>query len=212
MTVIQSANLALRFILELCALAALGYWGFQTGQNLFVKIVLAIGAPLLAAYDWLKAENERAGSAFYQKLDLTRAGLGGHSIGSVNSFLVAKDPRWKTTIHVAGGSLDDVNDPFAPTTGAGGKSLVHPVAYICAETDTFGNTDKTELDYANTTAPVFFTIIDGADHVNAARQGLPVMVAWLRWQLAGETDRRGAFLDPQGEYCTGKFGSRSKNW
>lgn len=46
------ANLALRFILELCALAALGYWGFRTGNGGFVKIVLGIGAPVIAAIVW----------------------------------------------------------------------------------------------------------------------------------------------------------------
>jgi hypothetical protein len=170
------------------------------------------GTPLTAALDWLIAENGRADSAFYQHLDTTKVAVGGHSIGSVNSFLVADDARWTTTIHVAGGSLDDVNDPFAPTTGMGGKSLVHPVAYICAETDAFGNTEKTAKDYESTTVPVFFTVIDGADHVGAARDGLPVMVAWLRWQLGGETDRRASFLDPQGEFHSGKFVSQSKNW
>lgn len=49
---IKSANLALRFLLELCALAALAYWGFQTGRGLIVKIGLGIGAPLLAAVVW----------------------------------------------------------------------------------------------------------------------------------------------------------------
>jgi hypothetical protein len=52
MEIVKSANLALRFLLELCALAALGYWGFQTGQSLLVKIGLAIAAPLLAAVVW----------------------------------------------------------------------------------------------------------------------------------------------------------------
>jgi hypothetical protein len=52
MTIIQSANLALRFLLELCALAALGYWGFQAGPNLPIKIALGVGAPLLAAIFW----------------------------------------------------------------------------------------------------------------------------------------------------------------
>jgi hypothetical protein len=49
---IKSANLALRFLLELCALAALAYWGFQTGRGLIAKIGLGIGAPLLAAVIW----------------------------------------------------------------------------------------------------------------------------------------------------------------
>jgi hypothetical protein len=49
---IQDANLALRFLLELCALVALGYWGMQTGSGTITKIGLGIGAPLLAAVVW----------------------------------------------------------------------------------------------------------------------------------------------------------------
>jgi len=52
MEIIKLANLALRFLLELCALAALGYWGFQAGDTLLVKIGLAVGAPLIAAIVW----------------------------------------------------------------------------------------------------------------------------------------------------------------
>jgi hypothetical protein len=52
MEIIKLANLALRFFLELCLLAALGYWGFQTGHDWLVKIVLGLGAPLLAAVVW----------------------------------------------------------------------------------------------------------------------------------------------------------------
>jgi Protein of unknown function (DUF2568) len=46
------ANLALRFILELCALVALGYWGFKAGGSPITKLALGIGAPLLAAVVW----------------------------------------------------------------------------------------------------------------------------------------------------------------
>jgi hypothetical protein len=49
---IKGANLALRFLLELCALGALGYWGFKTGSGLIAKIGLGIGAPLVAAVVW----------------------------------------------------------------------------------------------------------------------------------------------------------------
>lgn len=52
MTVLKNANLALSFLLELCALAAVGYWGIQTGQTTLAKIVLGIGAPLLVAILW----------------------------------------------------------------------------------------------------------------------------------------------------------------
>ncbi len=49
---IKGANLALRFLLELCALGALGYWGFKTGGGAAAKITLDIGAPLVAAIVW----------------------------------------------------------------------------------------------------------------------------------------------------------------
>jgi hypothetical protein len=47
-----AANLALRFVLELAALAALAYWGAVTPDNTVLKVVLAVGAPLLAALVW----------------------------------------------------------------------------------------------------------------------------------------------------------------
>ena len=46
------ANLTLAFALELCALAALGYWGFSVGGGPGAKAVLGIGAPLCAAVLW----------------------------------------------------------------------------------------------------------------------------------------------------------------
>lgn len=52
MSIIKGANLALRFLLELCALAALCYWGFKTGTGVVAKVGLGIGAPLLAAVVW----------------------------------------------------------------------------------------------------------------------------------------------------------------
>ena len=52
MATFRAANLGLRFILELCLLAALAYWGFQSGDGTLRHIVLGIGAPLLAAIYW----------------------------------------------------------------------------------------------------------------------------------------------------------------
>ncbi len=52
LTLAKSANLLVRFLLELFALGTLGYWGFVSGGNMFAKILLGIGAPLLAAVVW----------------------------------------------------------------------------------------------------------------------------------------------------------------
>ncbi len=45
-------NLALAFLLELCALGALGYWGVRAGDGLLAKAALGLAAPLLAAVLW----------------------------------------------------------------------------------------------------------------------------------------------------------------
>lgn len=42
----------LRFLLELAALVALGYWGVQTGTGLLAQVALGLAAPLFAAGVW----------------------------------------------------------------------------------------------------------------------------------------------------------------
>jgi len=48
----RGLNLALAFLLELAALAALGYWGYCTGNSTFTSLLLGIGIPLIAAILW----------------------------------------------------------------------------------------------------------------------------------------------------------------
>lgn len=45
-------NLVLRFLLEICVLVAYGYWGIQTGKDMFFKLLLGIGAPALFVVIW----------------------------------------------------------------------------------------------------------------------------------------------------------------
>ena len=52
MNILQAANLALAFLLELCALASFAYWGFNASDSTVVRIVLGIGTPVLAAVVW----------------------------------------------------------------------------------------------------------------------------------------------------------------
>ena len=52
MAAMMNVNLAARSLLELCALAALCYSGFNTGGDAVSKLGLPIGAPLLAAVIW----------------------------------------------------------------------------------------------------------------------------------------------------------------
>lgn len=54
MSIVSVLVLAVRFLLELSALAALGYWGFRAGAGggLPMKLLLGLGAPLAAAVLW----------------------------------------------------------------------------------------------------------------------------------------------------------------
>lgn len=52
MDALKLINLAVRFLLELCVLVSVGYWGFKTGSGWFLKILLGIGVPLLIAVLW----------------------------------------------------------------------------------------------------------------------------------------------------------------
>jgi hypothetical protein len=48
----KGANLALRFLLELCALAAAAYWGSEVSSSTVVNVIVAIAAPLAIATVW----------------------------------------------------------------------------------------------------------------------------------------------------------------
>ncbi len=172
-------------------------WGFivviETSTN--------SGTELTDAITWLNTQNGRSTSVLYRKCNMEKVGAGGHSRGSIGTFAIASDSRLDTTIHVAGGSFD----------GQGAYNLRKPAAYICGADDTMA-TPNAETDYQRTSVPVFMTIMDGVDHMAAAREGLPAICAWLLWHLKGETQRQGDFLNSGAVFRTGKWDSKSKNW
>ena len=52
MSILKIANLGLSFFLELAAIAAFAFWGYQAGGTPLIKIVLLVVAPLLSAMLW----------------------------------------------------------------------------------------------------------------------------------------------------------------
>jgi hypothetical protein len=159
-------------------------------------------ADMKAALDWIIAQNEDSSSMYYQKLDTKRIGMGGHSQGSVATFdQEGMEDRLKTTIHIAGGSFDM----------RGSSKVKTPTAYICGETDfalpnCMGDWDTVEDQ------PTFFSVLMGVDHIMCARRAMAGMVAWLRWQLADETERAAEFTGPDGKFHMGIWKSQTKNW
>ena len=55
----HQVNLVLRFLLELCALAALFYWGYRVGGG-SIGVVLGLVAALSAAFVWGMFASPRA--------------------------------------------------------------------------------------------------------------------------------------------------------
>lgn len=151
--------------------------------------------------DWIENQNRNSRSEFYGKVDMNNVAAGGHSMGSIGTFNMADDPRLTTTIHVAGGSF----------SGTGPRNLKNPAIYISGTGDMA--LSNCRRDYRNTNnVPVFFTVQQGVEHIAAAREGLPCMIAWMRWHLYGETERSADFLQQGGTFTVGKWDSQSKNW
>ncbi len=93
MVAIQSGNLALRFLLELCALVAFGYWGFTTGGGTITKLALGIGVPLLVAVIWGAALSPRRSAPLSDRLafilSLVVLGLSAVGVGAAGQVTLA---------------------------------------------------------------------------------------------------------------------------
>jgi hypothetical protein len=93
LTTLASANLALRFLLELAGLAALGYWGFATHRGPFVRLVFTIGAPLLMAVVWGAFIAPRAPAAVRRPvravMELAIFGLAAAGLGAAGKVALA---------------------------------------------------------------------------------------------------------------------------
>ncbi len=173
-------------------------WGFIV----IGEVSSGDGDELVAALDWLIAQNQDRTSVLYQKVDTSKVAAGGHSLGSITTFAMADDSRLSTTIHVAGGSFD----------GKGPRNLRNPAAYINGSDDSLGATDNAAKDYNNTTVPVFWGVMAKETHMTATPAGTPAITAWLLWHLKGETQRQADFLNSNGEFQTGSWDSKVKNW
>jgi pimeloyl-ACP methyl ester carboxylesterase len=156
---------------------------------------------LKTALDWIIARNSDPGSVYLQKLSGKYA-MAGHSLGSLATFdAEASETRLTTSLHVAGGTLER----------NGAARVKTPTAFICGEADIARPGCEADFDAAGD-QPTFLTIVDGGEHVQVMKPALPAILGWLRWHLAGETERKAMFTGPSGEFFQGKWDSRTKNW
>ena len=193
---------------------------FQLAAGLFDLDKLAPGvlpapfstsAQLTEAIDWAAAENKRAGSPYFNKLDLDRVAVMGQSCGGVQAIAAAFDPRVKTLGVWNSGLFDNPRRPFeiaaAPVTKEHLKLLRLPAIYITGEPSevAYKNADD---DFARLEgAPVFRAWREKTGHGGTYREpdgGAfgKVAVDWLQWQLKGDTEAAKTFAGTGCRLCS----------
>jgi hypothetical protein len=178
-------------------------------------------AQLSAAIDWALAENARAGSPYYGRIDTRAIAVSGFSCGGVQALTVASDPRVATVVIMNSGLF--VEGP----TRMGGMSLTKdlltqlhsPKLYILGGPKDIAYSNGMD-DFAHIAhVPIAVANIDKGHggtywepNGGAAAQ---VVVDWLEWRIRGDADASRAFLgedcglcaDPAWEYETKGFGA-----
>jgi hypothetical protein len=104
-------NLALRFLLEMAALVAIGYWGFSQHTGI-CRFLLGIGLPVIAAAAWanfaVPGDRSRSGRAPVSVpgavrliLELSLFGLAAWALYAAGSSLAALILAGVTVVHYA---------------------------------------------------------------------------------------------------------------
>ena len=159
---------------------------------------------LTDAVDWALAENTRAGSPYFGRIDPAQIAYSGWSCGGVQALQVAKDTRVKTLVIHNSGILN--SGPTNMTGASVGKEVLQtlhtPVIYILG--------GPKDIAYENG-----MDDFKRISHVPVATANLPVghggtfnepnggaaasvAVSWLNWQLRGDAQSAKRFV---GEDC-----------
>jgi hypothetical protein len=146
------------------------------------------------AVDWALAENTRAGSPLFGRIDPKQIAYSGWSCGGMQALQLAGDPRVRTLI-IHNSGIPDPFPPAMPKMDLNKRTLLSlhtPILYILGG----------EKDVAYRIGMEDFRLIS---HVPAAVANLPVghggtfeephggeaaavAVRWLNWQLRGDGD------------------------
>lgn len=152
---------------------------------------------MLASIEWAARENERAGSPYQGKLDLSHVAVMGHSCGGLEALAAGADPRVRTVVVLNSGIIrGGIPNPDGTTRQPSGvvpateedlPKLHTPVVYLMG-----GQTDQAlrgaEGDFSEIeNVPVFNASIDLGHGGSWQEPGGGVMgavaIAWLDWQL-----------------------------
>lgn len=155
------------------------------------RFTMVNGAALVAAMDWLEAESKNRNSRFYGKVDVERIAAMGMSCGGLMSYGASSDPRVATVGIWNSGLFEDERN------GAIYAGLHSSVIIVTGgESDIAYANGKRDFEVMPARIPVFYGVLPSVGHGGTYNQdnGGPfgvVAVAWLKWQLLGDSSAAG---------------------
>jgi hypothetical protein len=159
------------------------------------------GEALVAAIDWIEAQNKDSSSRFYNKVNASEVAAMGMSCGGMMSYGAADDPRVSTVGIWNSGLFDDKEAVMNTIHGS-------VIIITGGESDIAYENGKNDFEIMPASVPVFYGSYPSVGHGGTYSQdnGGPygeVIVAWLKWQLMGDTsdETRGYFVGDDCVLC-----------
>jgi len=174
-------------------------------------------AQVSAGIDWALAENRRAGSPLYHRIDPNLVAVSGHSCGGLQALQIAPDPRIHAVIIHNSGVFNDNANPIRGISIAKSalKALHTPVLYIMGgPTDIAWPNGNDDFDRIDTVPAAIVSLSVGHGGTFQEPNGgraTEVDVAWLAWQLRHDTAAGHRFKGADCGLCTDSSWTIRKN-
>jgi hypothetical protein len=175
----------------------------QPGQ----MVTRTTSTQLIEAIDWALAENSRADSPYFGRIDEDQIALSGFSCGGVQALRHAADPRVDTLVLMNTGIFNDGPSPLPEMdiTKDALATIHTPTIYILGgETDIAyanGMDDFQRINHVPVAAANLPVGHGGTYHLENGGSAAQVAVNWLQWQLRGDAQARAWFVGDACKLC-----------
>lgn len=154
---------------------------------------------LTEAITWAERENARGGAALYQRLDLSKVAVAGHSCGGLEALVAAQDPRVKSVVALDSGFFADGSFGYSRSELA---RLHTPALFMDGGPSDIAYANN-QANYDLATVPSVLARHSQAGHVgfitgSQLTAGMTVVVQFLDMTLNGNTSARTYILGPGG--------------
>jgi predicted alpha/beta-hydrolase family hydrolase len=178
---------------------------------------LSSGSPmpslLTDAISWAERENARGGAALYQRLDLAKVAVAGHSCGGLEALVAAEDARVKSVVSLDSGFFSDGSFGYPRSE----LSKLHTPALFMDGGPSDIAYDNTRANYNLATVPSVLAEQSQAGHTgfifgSQMNEGMTVVVQFLDFTLNGTASARSYILGPGGLATRPNWTVQSKNF